>query len=352
VTDINGCIVTSEPVLITEPPALAASLVAGEVSCHGAADGQIYAQVSGGVPAYGVQWAVSPPVTDSILDGLPAGTYRAVITDRNGCRLEAEATVTQPTPLEVEVRVTEAYCDLPNGTAIAGPAGGTPPYTFRWDTEPPQTGGTATGLEAGVYAVRVQDSRGCGVETVALVSAEAPPVAAFTATGLSSGAELLLSRATVSFENQSQAADEYVWDFGDGSLWSTGRSPTHTYREAGVYTVILTAIGPYPQCPDTATFSLVVIPDGALFLPNAFTPNGDGHNERFIVPGLGYQDAELTLYDRWGRVLFRTQDLQTGWDGTLPGGQPAPEGVYAFRLTATLNDGTRLQQDGTVTLIR
>lgn len=88
-----------------------------------------------------------------------------------------------------------------------------------------------------------------------------------------------------------------------------------------------------------------------LFVPNAFTPNGDGLNDFFTSFGEFEQDFELQIYDRWGKLIFQSFAQNPGWDGTFKG-QPVSEGVYVYRLRVKGYDGVELRRDGSITLYR
>ncbi len=88
-----------------------------------------------------------------------------------------------------------------------------------------------------------------------------------------------------------------------------------------------------------------------LFLPNAFSPNGDGMNDIFIIRGNNIASAYLAVYNRWGEKVFETTDQSTGWDGTFRG-KSCNVAVYAYYLRATMKDGKELVQKGNVSLIR
>ena len=92
-----------------------------------------------------------------------------------------------------------------------------------------------------------------------------------------------------------------------------------------------------------------VIPDLKIYIPSAFTPNGDGINDQFGVKGEGINGFHLYVYDRWGLVLFETTDPRHGWDGTYKG-QPVQQDTYVYEVTNE-NDGRR-PRTGSVTLIR
>jgi len=348
-TDTNGC-VARDTLAVSSPPPLETWLEGRDVACHGGADGRIWAQVSGGTPPYRGRWPGQG--TGFSLDGLPIGTYTFIVEDTNGCADTAMASLAQPAPLGVELSTQEAYCNWPTGEIAARVGGGTPPYAYRWDSEPPQLSALATGLPEGLYQVVVTDAQGCRDSLAAFVAHVPPPVADFVILAPDSSGPVLLSQAEIHLRARTQGALSYQWDLGDGSPLRDGPNPVHRYTEPGRYEILLAVYHQYPQCPDTARRVVEIIPDGALYLPNAFSPNGDGHNDRFRIRGEGYHQAELRIYDRWGRLAYRSQDLSQGWDGRYPGGQAAPEGVYALVLTASLFNGTRFERSGSVTLVR
>lgn len=88
-----------------------------------------------------------------------------------------------------------------------------------------------------------------------------------------------------------------------------------------------------------------------LFVPNAFTPNGDGLNDYFTSFGEFEQEFELQIYDRWGKLIFQTFTQNPGWNGEIKG-QPVPEGVYVYRLRVKGYDGVELHRNGSITLYR
>ncbi|MFD0793495.1 gliding motility-associated C-terminal domain-containing protein [Mucilaginibacter litoreus] len=88
-----------------------------------------------------------------------------------------------------------------------------------------------------------------------------------------------------------------------------------------------------------------------IFVPNAFTPNGDGNNDVLYVYGNTIQKVNFSVYDQWGQQQFRSTNLSSGWDGTYKG-HAQPVGVYVYYLEATLNNGQIVKKKGTVTLIR
>ena len=88
-----------------------------------------------------------------------------------------------------------------------------------------------------------------------------------------------------------------------------------------------------------------------LYVPTAFTPNGDDLNEYFSSFGEFVESFQMDIYDRWGKLLFRSRSMQDGWDGKV-NGQAAPEGAYIFKIEVRGYDGQVLRRSGSVTLIR
>jgi gliding motility-associated-like protein len=86
-------------------------------------------------------------------------------------------------------------------------------------------------------------------------------------------------------------------------------------------------------------------------VPNAFTPNGDGINDVVHVHSESIANLTFHIYDQWGELLFTSTSVQNGWDGTYKG-KKEPVGVYVYYLQATMNDGNKVNQKGTITLLK
>jgi gliding motility-associated-like protein len=112
-------------------------------------------------------------------------------------------------------------------------------------------------------------------------------------------------------------------------------------------------VGRTPEgCIDTARLFLQVDPiNNDLFVPNVFSPNGDGRNDVFRVFGSGLNSIDLSVFNQWGELIFRSRDINTGWDGRYKG-TAQPVGVYIYVLRAELTDGNIINKKGSVNLIR
>jgi gliding motility-associated-like protein len=106
------------------------------------------------------------------------------------------------------------------------------------------------------------------------------------------------------------------------------------------------------MCSSSDTLNVIVIEDcGEMFVPNAFSPNGDGHNDVLKVNGICLQNLNFMIFNRWGEKVFETVNQETGWDGTYKG-ETMNTGVYVYRLEGKTYDGKAFSSKGNITLIR
>jgi gliding motility-associated-like protein len=153
---------------------------------------------------------------------------------------------------------------------------------------------------------------------------------------------------------------QWVYQAGD-SVTTTNAYPllpmpsyAYQYKDSGNYT-LLQITKTNNGCIDTATQHVLVKPVYTVYVPNAFTPNDDKHNEYFMVRGVGIKDYTLTIYDRWGEVVARVDGATSkGWDGTdLRTSKPCQTGVYNWRLNYTdIFNAEHAKLVGNVNLLR
>jgi gliding motility-associated-like protein len=95
----------------------------------------------------------------------------------------------------------------------------------------------------------------------------------------------------------------------------------------------------------------VIAPD--VWLPNAFTPGGNGRNDVFYVRGKGIENFEFAIFNRWGEQVFYSKDMNMGWNGTKqPTGEELQEGAYIYIVKGELSNGDPVNMKGLVNLIR
>jgi gliding motility-associated-like protein len=153
----------------------------------------------------------------------------------------------------------------------------------------------------------------------------------------------------VAFNNLSQGATRFFWDFGDGQT-SDEPSPLHTYLQPGQYQpklVVDNEIG----CPDSTQVQVVEVWEEEIYFPNAFSPNNDGKNDAFFLPNGGFRQLDIRIFNRWGQLMFESSDPNFRWDGTFQG-QAVPEGVYIYQVIGYTYLDQRIERSGSITLIR
>ena len=153
----------------------------------------------------------------------------------------------------------------------------------------------------------------------------------------------------VRFTNLSQFADTYLWNFGDGET-STQVNPVHEFNATDTFNVTLIAFS-RAGCSDTITLAVPVIVNPLLDVPNAFTPGRFGLNSVVNVRGFGIDKLSWKIYNRWGQLIFNSNNKKIGWDGTYKG-KLQPIDTYTYSLEATFTDGKKLTKTGDITLLR
>lgn len=153
------------------------------------------------------------------------------------------------------------------------------------------------------------------------------------------------------FTNQSEGAEHFLWEFGDG-LISHLKDPTHSYEVVGPRRVLLESINEF-GCSDTISDE-IVIAIKKIFPPNAFSPNAQNPVDRVFFPycnGVNEKGYHLKIVSRWNEIIFESKDVLKGWDGSLSDGSRAPVGNYVWLLYFEDFMGIFHHQSGTVTLI-
>ncbi|MDX2284607.1 MAG: PKD domain-containing protein [Bacteroidia bacterium] len=292
-------------------------------------------------PSRAAPWA-SPDTTTTYTVLLTEGVCEA----QDAFRIEV-----RPTPVIDYFASQESGCEVLTVNFLENIA--LPVASFIWDfgdgsplSNDPDP--THTFSEPGVYPVRLTATSpgGCSASAVVRqVTVTARGEAAIAASP-ASPEPVLLPDAAVQFSSNSSGATAWFWDFGDGG-YSDEANPLHVYQQAGSYTVtlIITDAG---GCIDTARYAPVVIAIPDLFIPNVFSPNEDGVNDRFWVEYTGKDRFSLQVFDRWGRKMFGEEaNAANSWDGRTPEGGPAEVGVYYYVLQIGEQRFT-----GNVTLLR
>lgn len=157
----------------------------------------------------------------------------------------------------------------------------------------------------------------------------------------------------VNFKNTSvgEKINRWNWFFieNKGHI-SNSENTSFVFDDAGTYLVAL-VVSNGLGCADTVLKTIVIDPDYKLYIPNAFTPNDDGLNDTFQPTGRGIQKYQLTIYDRWGGIIFTSDDFTKGWDGSERG-KIITDDVYAWRISTVDVKGKFREQSGFVTIVQ
>ena len=151
---------------------------------------------------------------------------------------------------------------------------------------------------------------------------------------------------------ESSPSDKYIWNFGDGTIENGLATAEHEYKFDGTFDISLTVMTGN-SCMDTAKVknAVTVVVSPIIVFPTAFTPNGDGLNDRF-VPVHGYiPKYEIIILNRNGVVVYRSENIDEGWDGTR-NGKPCLPGMYVYKVRTILRDQTVHYQYGHVMMFR
>jgi gliding motility-associated-like protein len=361
VTDANGCTATTS-ITVTEPPQINLQITGDNAYCeYDSLD--LTSVVVGGVPPYAYQWwSVPTAVNDTnanlhYYDVHEDRTYYLQITDQNGCLATTSYYVeSHPQPAVAFTVDRTEICD--SGTVTFSNFSGPGILSSFWEfgdgisgyAEAPQHW-----YGTGTYTVSldITDQNGCtnSMTEELLIHVIPTPEAAFvTDPNITLVDHLLLSEATITFNNTSSwFATGVDWSFGDSTSAFVGQV-MHTYQDTGRFCITLTAYNQF-GCYDDSTQCILILQDPYLWVPTAFTPNGDGLNDVFLPGGIEIKELEMWIFDRWGKILFYTDSMNNGWDGTFEQ-VGLQEGAYVFKINALNNTGNRIERAGTVTLVR
>jgi len=386
VTDANGCASPNDCVAITVTPPLTMTLTPPSDICLQGSINVVADAAGGNGGPYTFTWLddAGNPVTStqvgnsSTVNVNPTVDTWYYVTLTDGCTTP----ITDSTLITVNaLPVVFVNVVDPNGCAafaaqfiVNSDIGVTYDYDFQCDgtidlANTTNTNPSFTYPIAGIYdvCVTVTSADGCVTTSTnpALVEVYPLPNADFSFTP----GQTTIINPTITFTNLSTGGVSYEWDFGDGFILPNGTgnipngthgglttgdyiNPVHTYTDSGTYEITLTVTNQY-GCTDQISFELMVEGDYILFAPSAFTPNGDGTNDIFIPQGIGIDrdNYKLLIFNRWGELIFETENPDLGWDGTYKSLMSQTD-VYVWKIQT--RDHKNLPHDyiGHVTLLK
>ncbi|MEY3052651.1 MAG: hypothetical protein RLY31_2436 [Bacteroidota bacterium] len=350
----NGCTTTTtyEVAADTTPPVIDLPAVA-VIGCQSAtvtlspvfqANGPLSVQWTG--PAGFNSTSANPAVP-------AAGTYQLSVTQLfNGCSAMATVDVSvDPGISAVSIDVTPAACEgRPGGSIEVTSVTGTgTPFAYALDGTAFNGSPVFSGLYAGHYTLTVVNATGCTFEQPLTVTALTPPTLF-----VGEDRTILLGDSVQLTANLSGPSYLYLWT--DSGTLSCGDCPDPVAKPFETTEYELTVMDDN-GCEQTAAVRITVDPRLRLYIPDVFSPNGDGINDQFrLYPGPQVLSVKsLRIFDRWGGLVADLSDsgipdAETGWDGTKSG-DSMPAGVYLFTATVILVDGRQQLVRGEVLLL-
>ena len=371
VSDANGCTVSVANIAVQSPDSLNVTIDSIQnVSCFAGADGAAIATVTGGSGIYTFAW--SNGATTDTLTNVEAFNYSVLVTDSNGCTDTATVAITEPTfPLVAFLSgdTTTCFGGFDGVINIDSITGGTPfdngGYEFSFLQDGPYGSDAilAQGLPADEYTVFVRDANNCLVVVNDIIIAQPADVVvtAFQDQTIRLG-ETVDLYATVSQSgiDSSNVTWSYVNELGDTIVVCTGGDCLTQFvpSNTDLYQTRTFVVNLNNGCNDTSSVLITVDLRQSVFVPNAFSPNGDGTND--IITVFGSSDVrivnEFLIFDRWGELVHQAQDFapgdfNAGWDGTFKNKNMNPA-VFVFFAKVTLVNGEEVILKGDVTLLR
>jgi len=358
VTDSKGCQNTTS-IFVEQPTQLQVEYFTTFPSCYSYTDGKIQLTPEDGSPPYQVLWNTTPAQTSIIATGLGRGSYSYSLRDSKGCQMTGTAILQDPPPVPHPVVFYDTICAGENAYLKALPH---PDSTLKVFWYPVSAGDYAIGggltykteplYSKTIFFADHEDADHCFSlpRVPVFVTVNDLPKTDFE----SDRTMGVIPDAIFSFQDITEGSSpiiERFWEFGDG-ITSTQEAPVHQYAQQGYYSVTLTTIDSL-GCRNTRVKSNLIEVDYQvnLIVPNAFTPNGDGVNDFFRMEQKMLRSIEIEIFDRWGNMVFRSNDLGFRWDGSVAG-QPLPEGTYVFHLKGMARDGQPVERSGSLTLWR
>lgn len=260
-----------------------------------------------------------------------AGAYAVTVEDNNGCTGHAVITLTEVT---FDLTVTSTSGCASSSTLLQASGGN----SYLWSTG--ETGSSIVVNPASItnYSVTITNG-GC---TDVLSTSIAP----LNQENFDLGDTLYLGSGDVHILTGPDGYQSYQWSPSTYLSDSTGQLVTFT---AGESSTIVMQAEHESGCIFSDTLVILVVD---LSIPNGFSPNGDSYNEFFVVPELYQMDGEITVWNRWGDIVFESKHYENNWNGTCEtsfcaGNGPLPEGTYFYQIVVQ-----NIQFDGYITLKR
>ena len=371
----NGAVCAADSAWTFEvlPPLTAELSVTDSTLCPGSATVLQVSYAGGltapnGPTAANISWWDGAPPYDE-RPAAPEVSQWATVEIADGCSdpaIDSVYLLVLP-PFDVAVDASELSCYGTPGAAeliVSSPAS----VAMFWDGDPLESN-FGTGIAGDSYVWALIDAvEGCSWDTLIELPGHPPVTAAFTV--VPDETCIAWTSQPLQFIDLSQYADSGWWQIqtapssggagGTGGSGGTegallpyvfGQNLNWSFAEPGTYEVQLSVVHS-SGCADTASQSVCILPDITLWFPEAFSPNDDGANDRFSVHGEGLLDYACRIYNRWGALVWSSEDVADSWDGFSMDGHKAPQGVYVVQISARDTGGLVTSKTAPLRLVR
>ncbi|MFN5653970.1 MAG: choice-of-anchor L domain-containing protein [Flavobacteriia bacterium] len=306
-------------------------------------------QASGGSGQYTYLWSVNSLLSGT-MDSLfvnpgSSTTYLITVSDNCGNSVQDSViyTILSP-PLVLQMNGPFEICPGDSVDLLVTATGGYGTYYYNWSTTATTPGITVAPQVSTSYFVQVSDEcQTFSTTAVAVVQVVKPLANFYIAT------QNPMQGLPVQLTNASFNAWSYAWSFGDGN-GSFLVNPTHVYTQPGAYEITLIATD-QKGCLDSISKWIEIAPERYIYLPNSFTPDGDGLNEYFYGRFIGLLSARFYIFNRWGEEIFFSDQLNFVWNGEYEG-VPVQDGTYSWYLIYEIEKGIYEDLSGHVNVIR
>lgn len=339
VTDNNGCISNVDSAKVYYPSPFNIAVSPPDTICSGSST-TLFANASGGNGIYTYNWQPGGYSTPAITIS-PQSAQQITVTVSDGCNSVQSGIIPVSiytlSPLPFTASQTSGCSPLCVDFSVPDQSLNGYGWNFGDSTENVSGANPNHCFEkSGTFDIKLNyiTKEGCVAETVMnnYINVFPSPTADFDA----STYETDVYNPTVEFYSNCTGAQVYNWYFG-GNGYSYIQNPSHTFTAEGHFHVLLAVANSF-GCIDTVSKDIYIRPDFTFYAPNAFTPNEDGLNDRFIPVGSGWnpEKYQLAVFDRWGEQIFLSKRYDEGWDGKVKHkGEIAPAGVYIWKALIT-----------------
>ncbi|MFH0893645.1 MAG: gliding motility-associated C-terminal domain-containing protein [Bacteroidota bacterium] len=312
--------------------------------CFYDCNGSVFLSTTGGTPPYTYAW--SNGSSNDTLQNLCAGPLYLTITDNVNCKMYDTVNITAPPPVTALPVTVNACYGICSGLISVNASGGTPGYTYAWNNS--ATTSSQQNLCPGIYTVTITDSHLCDTivsDTVHEFPSN-PPVTAWADN------DTLYEGQSTIIHASPPGVYTYQWTPTEGLENPNAASTTATLTQTTTFIVNITDIY---GCTNSDTVTIyvtdVACDENDIYIPNAFTPNGDNVNDVLYVRSPVIEILYFAVYDRWGERVFETRDINQGWDGTFRG-KPSDPDVFYYYIEAGCYNKEKFFKKGNITLIR